>query len=68
MIFCSIVPSRKWLSSLNEGVVIVDNHKSNHYVCCTTIVIFQQLVQISQSPSQREVHIMSSAVQEKLNT
>ena len=59
---------KKKLSSLNEGVVIIDDPKGIHYLCCTTSVTLQQLLPISQSPSQREVCIMSSTVQEELNT
>ena len=59
---------KRKLSSLNEGVVIIDDPKGNRYLCCTTSVTLQQLLQISQSPSQREVRIMSSTVQEELTT
>ena len=59
---------KRKLSSLNEGVVIIDDPKGIHYLCCTTSGTLQELLKISQSPSQREVRIMSSTVQEELNT
>ena len=57
---------KKRLSSLGEQVVIIDDTKGTHNVCCTTRETLQQAHQISQSPSQREVYNISSSVQQEL--
>ena len=57
---------KRRLSSLGKQVVIIDDSKGTRNVCCTTRETLQELLEISQSPYQREVRITSSTVQEDL--
>ena len=57
---------KKRLSTLGEQVVIIDDTRGSRNVCCTSKEILQQVHQISQSLSQREVYNISSSVQQEL--
>ena len=58
---------KRRISCLGSQVVIVDDSKGTRNVCCTTRETLQELLEISQSPYQREVRITSSIVQQDLS-
>ena len=58
---------KRRLSFLGEQVMIIDDSEGTRNVCSTTRETLQELLEINQSPYQREVCITSSTVQQDLS-